>query len=229
MKKTTTILFILFLINLYGQSYKVIYKVKPTENYEPIAADKHMKKKMDRMNKQIFEVAKDFKYILKFNANESIYTFQEPMKPEFVSNIIFYMACMSGGNKDIYQNKKENITLLKTKFKGRDILEKNKLELDWQITKEQGKIGKYKVIKASKDRAVAWFTPDIPVPFGPKGAGGLPGLILKYEFGPRVIYADKIIKGDFKIERPEGPVKEFEELKKIRLEQLSEDALKHSR
>jgi len=202
MKKLTTILFILFLSSLYGQSYKVVYKVKPTENYEPISTDENMKKKMDKMNKQIFEVVKDFEYILKFNSNESIYTFQAPMKPDYVPDIIFYMACMSGGNKEVYQNRKENITLKKGKYKSKEILEKNKLESDWQITDEQGKIGNYRVIKAYKDRAIAWFTPDIPVPFGPKGAGGLPGLILKYEFGPRVIYADKIIKGNFKIERP---------------------------
>ncbi len=229
MKKLTIILSFFLLTGLYGQSYKVVYKVKPNENYEPMTDDENMKKKMGKMNQQIFEVVRDFKYILIFNSDESIYTFEESMKPDYVPDIIFYMACMSGGNKDVYQNRKENITLKKVKYKGKDILEKNKLESDWQITNEQGKIGNYKVIKAFKDRAVAWFTPDIPVPFGPNGAGGLPGLILKYEFGPRVIYADKIIKGNFKIERPKGQVKEFEELRNMRLEQLSKEALKHSK
>ena len=103
MKNLSTIFFLLLLNGLFGQSYKVIYKVKPNKNYKSITTNKKLKNKIQLMNKEIFEVAKDFEYVLIFNSNESIYSFKEPMKPEYVSDIIFYMACMSGGNREVYQ------------------------------------------------------------------------------------------------------------------------------
>lgn len=68
-------------------------------------------------------------------------------------------------------------------------------EIDWEITEEEGYIGKYKVRKAITDsfesdpnhpfyagKAIAWFCTDIPIPSGPARYYGLPGLILKLEY-----------------------------------------------
>lgn len=68
-------------------------------------------------------------------------------------------------------------------------------EIEWEITEEEGYVGKYKVRKAvtnsfesSPDhpfyagKAIAWFSADIPIPSGPARYYGLPGLILKLEY-----------------------------------------------
>lgn len=55
--------------------------------------------------------------------------------------------------------------------------------LNWKITGENKMIAGYKCVKAItvfRDREwIAWFTPDIPLPFGPWKFHGLPGLILE--------------------------------------------------
>jgi GLPGLI family protein len=62
---------------------------------------------------------------------------------------------------------------------------------NWKIKDETKMIGNYKCNKAIsyievnqqgtklEKELVVWFTPEIPVPFGPKGIDGLPGLMLE--------------------------------------------------
>jgi len=72
----------------------------------------------------------------------------------------------------------------------------NVSDLVWEITDEEKEINGYKVRKATTDsfeldpddrfyydKAIAWFTTEIPIPVGPARYYGLPGLIieLKYE------------------------------------------------
>lgn len=53
--------------------------------------------------------------------------------------------------------------------------------LKWNITDETKNIGGYNSIKATTEfrgrKWIAWFTPDIPLPYGPWKLHGLPGLI----------------------------------------------------
>lgn len=57
------------------------------------------------------------------------------------------------------------------------------LKLEWHITNEYKKIGDFNCIKAittfRKVNYIAWFSPDIPIPFGPWKINGLSGLILE--------------------------------------------------
>ncbi|MCM5662586.1 GLPGLI family protein [Galbibacter mesophilus] len=77
--------------------------------------------------------------------------------------------------------------------------------LDWKITQETKRIGKYVCYKAIvterlysrrgfyyNKKAVAWFTPEIPVSFGPSKYSGLPGLILQVERDMFTLTATKI-------------------------------------
>jgi GLPGLI family protein len=54
---------------------------------------------------------------------------------------------------------------------------------------------------------IAWYSPKIPIGFGPKVEYGLPGLILELEIGNIIIKASKIIinpKEKIKVEKPKG-------------------------
>ncbi|NGP89590.1 GLPGLI family protein [Fodinibius halophilus] len=62
-------------------------------------------------------------------------------------------------------------------------LQEKKPTISWNISDSTKKIGNYTVQKATasfRGRSyTAWFTPEIPVPFGPWKLNGLPGLILE--------------------------------------------------
>ncbi|MBQ0117367.1 MAG: GLPGLI family protein [Flavobacterium sp.] len=74
-------------------------------------------------------------------------------------------------------------------------------EFQWEITTEEKIIGNYRVRKAITDciemdpqdpyysgKAIAWYSPDIPIPSGPSRYGNLPGLILKLEYEKNASY-----------------------------------------
>lgn len=89
---------------------------------------------------------------------------------------------------------------------------------NWELKSESKQIESYKCYKATMQEkfddktreVVAWYTPEIPVPYGPAGYGGLPGLILQLDFAQNVFIANKIIlnpKKDFEItELKEGKI-----------------------
>lgn len=72
----------------------------------------------------------------------------------------------------------------------------------WKLLNETKKIENYTCYKAvlreQSDRTlkeydvIAWYTPEIPVPYGPIGYGGLPGLILELKYKQAIFIADKI-------------------------------------
>jgi GLPGLI family protein len=57
-----------------------------------------------------------------------------------------------------------------------------KQELEWQVSKEQATLGKFKCLKATLKNSpdvVVWFAPELPVSSGPGYSYGLPGLVIK--------------------------------------------------
>ena len=63
------------------------------------------------------------------------------------------------------------------------LIKDNYNDLKWNITNETQTIAGYECIKATTNYRgrewIAWFTPQIPLPFGPWKLHGLPGLILE--------------------------------------------------
>ena len=214
----------IFSFSLFSQqNAKIVYRVvQDTTQCSFDTGDKMVDRSLKERSKRVYEVAKDLEYILKFNAIESIYRLDEPMRDESVGMMDFMMAKLLGGVDVYYQNARERIRIQQYYENGKSICELDSINQKWQITEEIGKIGEYKVIKAVFNNTEAWFTPDIPVPFGPMGYGGLPGLILKIQFKMRIIVVDKIIfsRKNIKIKRPDGEIKSAEEMKKKRLEEL---------
>lgn len=87
----------------------------------------------------------------------------------------------------------------KPKYNG-DILVKEELPtIEWEISDETKQVGSFTcyLAKTTHKKRVfyAWFSYDIPVPFGPWELGGLPGLILEaYDADKRFIYLCNKIK-----------------------------------
>lgn len=96
----------------------------------------------------------------------------------------------------------------RTLAKGTQLYSSWSQEMEWEITSDTIEINGLKAIKAytpsievERDnpyyygKAIAWYSPDIPIPAGPGRYYGLPGLILKltYEKYP-AIYSLKSVK-----------------------------------
>lgn len=65
----------------------------------------------------------------------------------------------------------------------KEILTKDTLKIVWELKEEQKRIGEFNCFKAitnlKNNNYIAWFTTEIPFPFGPWKFNGLPGIILE--------------------------------------------------
>lgn len=93
--------------------------------------------------------------------------------------------------------------ILKDSLYSRDIgftyVKEKKPTIVWDIKSETKKIGNYDCIKAIAEfrgrNYTAWFTTDIPLPYGPWKLQGLPGLILEvYDTNKEVFFYFKNLK-----------------------------------
>jgi GLPGLI family protein len=140
-------------------------------------------------------------FTLEFNGNEAIYKnaknemqsdADKKSKPKF-------LEIVGGGNGIFYSNSLEKSTLTQKESFGELFLISSKF-LDWELTSETKKIGNYTCFKAkyiSKNGNKnlideVWYTPEIPVQFGPTNYIGLPGLVLEVIAGKVRFTATKI-------------------------------------
>ncbi|NPA43376.1 MAG: GLPGLI family protein, partial [Chlorobi bacterium] len=135
-----------------------------------------------------------------FTPEESYYYVDAVEMPDDVANPVMYEISLHGAIRrgSFYQNARTREILNALEMRGTRYLLVDSLKNDWTITGETKTILGYPVIKAVKNcggckyPVEAWFTPQIPVPFGPAGFGGLPGLILEIKRYRQVLTAVKI-------------------------------------
>jgi len=180
--------------------------------------------------------------ILTFNAKECIYT----DAPEQASKGTDASFNANNGEGDVQMNFKmtrpENHQyrdleagqrIESTEFFGRFFLiTEEPKRMKWKVSAEQKQVAGYMCQKAvlqdTSRQVEVWFTPQIPVGFGPGEFAGLPGMILELSManGDRTVVADKV---EFKtldakaIEKPtKGKKVTREEFTKIRDEKMKE-------
>jgi GLPGLI family protein len=89
--------------------------------------------------------------------------------------------------------------------------------LQWKVTEETKVIGQYQCVKATTSYRgrdwEAWFTPEVPLHYGPWKLQGLPGLIIE-AYDTTNLYVWRVEKIDFK----KDPIfdKEFSSLVKVK-------------
>lgn len=152
------------------------------------------------------EAKKNAKYItftLNFNKDEMCFFKNSILNIDGVDTT--FSTVFSGVNGKTYRNRNSDI-ILNEQYNNNlgNIIVTNELKTNWTLTKETKLIDNYLCYKATmtidivnsvgtfKRQIVAWYCPKIPVPFGPKGYGGLPGLILELQEKGAVIGAKKI-------------------------------------
>ncbi len=202
---------------LHSQSARVWYEADflPLPELKTTQADKEKMQKVSGFMDDYGEYLKMHEYVLTFTPDESYYQVKSMEMPDDVTNPAAYRISQKGAVAygDFYQNRKTK-KILNVRYQDQEklILEDSLSTNHWQITGETKKIGQYQCIKAiwkcdkCKHPVEAWFTPEIPVPFGPAGYGGLPGLILELKKYRTVLRVKKIkwLKNKPEIIVPQG-------------------------
>lgn len=213
MKKVLIALFVLlFSGNIFSQNYIITYVQKR------ILDEKSMVDFPEDIKEHKRELAsEEHKFVLKYADGISIYEdmntnnpFAEKMKKTTNSNVrispnafkdpydLFFYKDLPK-NQMVYRFNFANET-----FQGVDEL----LKMDWKITDSIEQVKNYPCRKAVSNwkgyNFTAWFTDAIPIKSGPEKFDGLPGLIVKMEYGQIGIELEnvEISEKPFFIEKP---------------------------
>ena len=207
------LIFLFFTLYSFSQKNTTcIYKVKKNET---LKNDKDKSANSVYINKLLNDALNkmnELEYKLIYNNKESVFKLIPKITngPEKEHNFVKLAEAIAGSGV-YYQNLSENISIHQHNVYGEDFLVNDSLDQGWVLTNESKKIGQFTCYKAinkckscSKSNFIeVWYTPQIPVHFGPRGFGGLPGLILEIKMKTITIYLDKIIKNSEDIiERP---------------------------
>ncbi|MFD2551925.1 GLPGLI family protein [Bizionia sediminis] len=134
----------------------------------------------------------DFNSFLLYNSNESYYVSAKDSldsKTEFKkvydnadgSEGLAYAVYTTPLGKQVYYNRKKD-SIYWSQWNNFYVAEKTP-RINWKLETETKKIGKFTVNKATGEFRgriyTAWYTLEVPLPFGPWKLQGLPGLILE--------------------------------------------------
>lgn len=242
MKIFFNIIILIISINFNAQeNYRAIYKldflidsleVKKRYEKNQIKSPSDPKDKMkaelslDMKNRFLnaIKFSKNEYYNLDFNRDKSKF-----YKPNRIETKEYKSAKIFLRYRGIYYSFKNELLHKKNAY-GQDFIVK-KPKLKWEISSISKKIGKYTCFKAITQKkiqsskgisyhdVIAWFVPEISFNHGPKGYGGLPGLIVRLDIGYLSYTIKKIKKLDFlELKKPtKGKIislKDFEALGK---------------
>jgi GLPGLI family protein len=148
-------------------------------------------------------------YSLRFTKDQSIYQMEKGMGIDDDRQL---EAASIVAGKGVYFYENNGNLIIQKEFAGDLFLvEPDSAEFGWKIMDERKMIGEFECIKAigvnkgfdNKDSTViAWFSPQINIPYGPKEYFGLPGLILEVEDKGIIYYCSSISFREQHIKKP---------------------------
>ena len=153
----------------------------------------------NRLMNSVASSAEALNYVLVFNSEASSFQVEDAVLND--SNLYQSRALSIGGGSGTYYTEAgTKRTLHEIDYFGKKyIIVLPDSKLDWKVTKQAKKIGNYTAYKAIASIQVdmslfkeikskvlnfeAWFTPEIPVSYGPREINSLPGLVLETTIG----------------------------------------------
>ncbi|PHR71406.1 MAG: hypothetical protein COA67_06795 [Lutibacter sp.] len=195
-EKTIFIIFVIFTVNFYGQTFKG----KVTYNVENINIGSTKLKQETPKQKKIFahvigtfELIKKLQLQLLFDDKNSYFHSIDELIKDGENEFLYKTARLVSKTKSNYFYSKNDMQLIEKKESfGEIFLISKKIDVrDWELVNETKKIGKYLCYKAKRivtiitrqgDKDVnqtVWYSPEIPISFGPKEFVGFPGLVLQ--------------------------------------------------
>lgn len=235
--KTIIVIIVSFsVVNISAQNISghVYYKLKVDKNIiDPTTMSKKDEKyggMLSVINNSISKHEDNLEFRLTFNKNESIFEILESLENDFDKSYQIALA-LSGALNVYYNNHITKEKLTQKNAYGQMYIVNEAGNNNWNLENISKEISGYKCYKASFKKVVknsrgtfnkiieAWYAPEIPVNFGPKGYLGLPGLILELNEGKLKYYSVKMELNqskELKIKKPsKGKVISQEELDSI--------------
>ncbi len=203
MKNKIFLLFFILSIGLSSQTKQgeIIYKVFSDKNNKKNILEND---KISESQKQIalafIKNTTSINCILKFKNYESLFYIEKGLNDP--KNKILKIS--AGGNDIIYTNTNKNKEIIISKETLGQFFLVSKKFIDWELTNQSKVINGYKSFKAKGNKTVdtpngikivhiiAWYTPEINIPFGPNIYNSLPGLILELHEGNLIYQVTKI-------------------------------------
>ncbi len=179
---------------LRGQSGRAYYAKKISTPKSEIS-DPNVEKAIKLMSSQ--------RYLLSFNKDLASFKKVKMLNIETNRLVEAYANSFSNFSGEYYYDDDKKIGTHKKEFVGKSFLINDSI-YNWKLIKEQLKIGKYHCYKATTEMfvqnssgshklvAIAWYAPNISVPFGPDGFWGLPGLIVRLDYNGTITSLENI-------------------------------------
>lgn len=192
----------MFLLNSQSVYGNIEYKSKIdgsfiSEDVINKEKDENLRNTLNFLNSSIKINQEKFVFVLNFNRNVSVYSMNKILNVDNDPQLKYAIITNSG--EDIFFQDLINRKLIsKITIFGEEFNVMNDLDsLKWELIREEKQIGKYNCFKAitflnKKTKIEAWYTPQIPFGFGPKGFGGLPGLIIELKENNIIYFVNKI-------------------------------------
>lgn len=187
------------------QGGEITYGLKLT--YNPIDSLKHKlsspqaQKRAHDQVENVKEFLPSLHYTLKFNKEKAYFKLQERMKNDNKKTRLLEVALILSDSKgQYYTNFKNHANLRQTELGDTHYLIQ-KRDYSWKLENGAKEIAGYTCRKATTHEkrnsevtvnVTAWYCPEIPYNYGPKGYSGLPGLILGLEVNGFYFYPEKI-------------------------------------
>ena len=203
MKKTSILLLIAFVSTVIS-SQNIRGKITYQYDIQEINLGENVKNQnvVNKFKRNLKDNKDKIKYELLFKNSEANYKLIKNLIIEN-NNSLNYAILLTGGREEVYTNLKEQATLKRVEIFGEIFIVKSNSKKEWTLTQETKIIAGYKCFKAvlkkeennnkiKKPDIIAWYSPQIPISFGPKGYSNLPGLILELKVGPIIYFATKI-------------------------------------
>lgn len=179
-----------------------------------------------RRDEMVLYLGKNSSYFTSYSSNRAQEDIKKQMdNPAFDGNLKIVRNTSPTQESYYCRPHEHKLTELKDVAGDKFLVDTQWPELDWNIGEETREIGGYKTQKAQTNykgrNYTAWFTTELPFPFGPWKLQGLPGLILEaYDDKKEVIFEysgfDKLDNGLLNVELPANAVKSnLKEIKKI--------------
>lgn len=245
MKKLIVITILVFGVNISGFSQNLsgiaTYKsfVKTDIELDSVQMSSELREQVE----QILRSQTQKEYELLFTEHESLFQEKEGLaSPGSDYDNVTIMR--TGGVGKLYVNRAENSFVNQTEILGKEFLVTDSLpNHEWKLGKETKNIGEYTCFKATRTISTsheesggieeklitAWYTPQIPVPLGPKDYGGLPGLILELQHKNTTYLCNQIVlnpKKTISIQTPKKGTKvsqkEFDEIQAKKIKEREE-------
>lgn len=206
----TFVLIILAKVVLQAQNIELVevtYKLQINLNTLTESVQTNYTPSQQESIKREYKKRSQLDYTLLFNNNEALFFLSDSIVSLYHDNNdnILKKFIKTAKNKKYYKNIQQNKSIFQKEVGGESLLITAPFnDLNWQLTNTSKKIGNYMCYRAvlkdghnqllydEKMVIEAWYTPEIPIPFGPFSFEGLPGLILELQLGRNVYYAANI-------------------------------------